>query len=113
MTSLRRTFKCTRAQTSKDPRNCPTLETGVLTGFLSFFHGWQRPNKITGLRPNVNTLTLLVRTSIDKFIFHTLRGATPLTTRRTAAQSFGNPQLLSEQSQDFEVRGPEFFDARL
>ena len=46
---------------------------------LSFFLEFLRPNLITRLRPNVNTLTLLVRTSIDYFIFHTLLGAIPIT----------------------------------
>jgi len=46
-----------------------TLRGGVVlvswAFFLSFFLGFLRPNVITGLRPNVNTLTLLVRTTID------------------------------------------------
>jgi len=45
------------------------------------------------LRPNVDTLSSLVPTSIDWFIFCTLLGATKITQYRTPAQFLGNPQL--------------------
>jgi len=56
------------------------------------------------LRQNVNTLTLLVLPSINLFFVLFLEQPR-LPKRRTAAQSFGIPKLLSEQPQDFEVGG--------
>ena len=41
-----------------------------------------------GLKPNVNTLTLLVLTLIDWFIFRTLLGASEITQCRMPTQSF-------------------------
>ena len=67
-----------------------------ITFFLSCFRVWRRPILITGLRPNVNTLTLLVPTSssIDYFIFRTLVGASKITQCRTPAQSFWKSKMV-------------------
>jgi len=52
------------------------------------------------------TLSLCLSKLLLTHLFSVLFLEQPqLPKRRTTAQSFGNPRLLSEQSQDFEVRG--------
>jgi len=78
----------------------------VRASFLSFFVGFHRPNLITGLKDRSFTLSLCLSELRLINLFFILFLEQPwLSKRRSAAQSFGNPQLLSKQSQDFEVRG--------